>query len=208
MRRSICPVFIIFFLMVGLINNSLYGYAYKPQKYPVVIYLDGDIWTERSFYAPTCWGGDVLCIQYNQFCTEKPKTGNYCMKFEYNTRRQSVFNWISINWTFPSYNWGNIDGGLDLTGARQLTFYARGKKGDEVVIFKFGGNYGTFSDSTEILYGPVKLTRQWKKYTILLDKEDLTHISLGFSLAMRWMDHKQYRKELVTIYIDEIKIER
>lgn len=184
----------------------IFPYAFKP-KLPVNIYHEGDIIKEKAYYAPTCWAGDVLAILYEEKCRENPKRGSYCMKFTYNLAAQAVFNWINIFWTFPSYNWGDIDGGLDLTGAKKLIFWARGKRGGEKVIIKFGGNYGVFSDTADILYGPITLKKRWQKYTISLKGEDLTHISLGFALVMRRKDYIKINRKLITIYLDEIKIQ-
>lgn len=58
-----------------------------------------------------------------------------CARIEY---RQGPKNWAAIYWQHPDGNWGEKPG-LNLTGARKITFYAKGDCGGEIVQFKSGG---------------------------------------------------------------------
>src|SRR5262245_12764963 len=92
------------------------------------------------------------------------------------------------------------DGGYALNGAKILRFYARGEKGGENVLFKFGGVNGAFSDSDSATTGPVILSREWKKYEIPLDNLDLSYIFSGFA----WIAEADKNPGGFTIYLDDI----
>lgn len=189
-------------------GNELFAFSWKP-KLPVVIYDEGWNWDKRAYYLPTNWTADVPCARFYEKWTDNPKDGKHCLKFEYNTKIYHIFNWVMLSWVFPAYNWANIDGGLDLSEAKRITFWARGEKGGEYVVFGFGGNYGVFSDTTEMVFGPIKLSDKWEKYTLPLDGEDLSHISQGFSVIIRLDDNPEAEKNkrAITIYLDDAKIE-
>ena len=150
--------------------------------------------------------GDFHALIVKDNCKIQPKTGKTCMKFTYKLDKPKIFGWVGVCWQYPANNWGNIPCALNLSGAKKLTFHARGEKGGEVITFKFGGNYGPYSDTTEIILGPVKLTKEWKKYTIELKNEDLSFISCGFSWIINRYEQSTNDKE-ITFYIDDIKIE-
>ena len=42
-------------------------------------------------------------------------------------------NWTGIAWQNPANDWGDLPGGYDLTGAKKLTFWARGEFGIEIL---------------------------------------------------------------------------
>jgi hypothetical protein len=46
--------------------------------------------------------------------------------------------WGGVVWQHPANDWGDANGGFNLTGAKKLTFWARGEKGGEKVSFEFG----------------------------------------------------------------------
>ena len=46
--------------------------------------------------------------------------------------------WGGVVWQNPANNWGDKPGGWNLTGAKKLSFWARGDKGGEKVTFLFG----------------------------------------------------------------------
>ena len=98
--------------------------------------------------------------------------------------------WAGVCWQEPANNWGTLPGGYDLTGAKELVFYARGEKGGEIIAeFKIGGIQGEFSDSTSVSIGPIVLTPEWKEYRIKLKDEDLSHIIGGFTFVLSGMEN-------------------
>ncbi|MDD5066686.1 MAG: hypothetical protein PHF84_06525 [bacterium] len=198
---------IYFAALLSVLNIcSGYSYSYKPGL-PVNIYLNSGIFQGKTYYTPSCWQGDIMCISYAETCSNNPNSSPSCIKIDYIFTNQSVMNWIGINWSFPSYNWGDIDAGLDLTGASRVTFFARGEKGQETIAVKFGGNFGLFPDSTDVIAGPITLTKEWKQYEIPIQEEDLTHISMGFGLMMFRKDYKNRKLKKATVYLDDIIID-
>lgn len=91
-------------------------------------------------------------------------------KFEY---RAGPDGWAGVYWQCPDGNWGHQPG-LNLTGARAISFLARGERGTEIVEFKAGGIRGTFSDTYETSLGKVALAREWKDYRIDVSGLNLT----------------------------------
>lgn len=195
-------------LLTLSVTRELCAYSYKPDL-PVTIYSDGDTWDKSTFFLPTNWTADVPCARFDDKCTDTPKKGKYCLKFDYDTGIYHIFNWIMLAWVFPAYNWANVDGGLDLSDATKISFWARGKTGGEYIVIGFGGNYGVYSDTVELVFGPVQLSSKWEKYTFPIKGEDKTHISQGFSLIIRLADNpaKSLKKSVITIYLDDAKIE-
>ena len=103
----------------------------------------------------------------------------------------------------PADDWGNQPGGLNLTGATKLSFWARGAGGGEVVSFEYGilGSDKKFHDSSGGKLSNVTLTDQWQKYSIDLSGRDLSDIKTGFAWVVA-ADGKP-----VTFYLDDIKYE-
>ena len=87
-----------------------------------------------------------------------------------------------------------------MTGAEQLSFWARGQEGGEKVKFGFGliGIEKKYHDSSrgEI---EVTLTREWKQYRIDLSEKELTRIKSGFV----WSVAGQGKP--LTFYLDEVE---
>ncbi len=115
--------------------------------------------------------------------------------------------------TVPRINFGQVpNDGLDLTGATKLTFMAKGDKGGETVEFftaglGYDGEYGNriapYPDSSKKHKLFVKLTRDWKKYTINLDGANLSNVGCGFGLVVSGVD----RQGETMFYLDEIRFE-
>ncbi|MBC8447498.1 MAG: hypothetical protein H8D78_07090 [Chloroflexi bacterium] len=114
--------------------------------------------------------------------------------------------WAGIYWWDPSQaEWGNIDGGFNLSCAAKLTFWARGENGGEKAEFKVGGLKGTYQDSLQpaLSTGPIVLTSMWTPYTLDLSGRDLSHIIGGFV----WVTNKPSNPDGATIYLDDIRFE-
>src|SRR5262245_51179250 len=100
---------------------------------------------KQSPYAPSGWMGNIEAIAVDPACNGKPNNGKTCMKVTYKADDQ----FGGVIWQDPPNDWGDQDGGHDLTGAKKLVFWARGDKGGEKVEFKFGvlEKEKTFHDS-------------------------------------------------------------
>jgi outer membrane protein OmpA-like peptidoglycan-associated protein len=114
--------------------------------------------------------------------------------------------WAGIYWQDPANNWGDVPGkaGYDLHGAVKLSFWARGENGGERVHeFRVGGIVGQYPDSDVASLSNVRLTRNWKKFSIDLRKKDLRHIIGGFGFIVL----KAENPGGMTVYLDDIVYE-
>ncbi len=116
--------------------------------------------------------------------------------------------------TVPKLNFGEVpNAGLDLSGATKLTFMAKGENGSEVVEFftaglGYDGETGrvmaTYPDSSKkFSTGFVKLSKEWKQYSIDLKNANLSSIGCGFGFVIRG-DNSSGNN---VFYLDEIKYE-
>jgi hypothetical protein len=166
----------------------------------VNVYTDsGD---ETNNFTPTGWMGDYGDLKLSTKCFISPKKGSTCIKIFYSAKKSQGAGWAGIYWQEPANNWGDIDKGLNLAGAKKLTFYARGDRGGEIIeVFKVGGIKGTYADTTDVSFGPIMLTKKWKKYTIKLKNKDLSRISGGFG----WVTSAETNPDGMVFYLDEIQ---
>jgi len=159
-----------------------------------------------DFFYPSGWMGDYEDIKLNDVFTGTFHTGNSCTKITYTAKGLPLNkNWAGIYWLYPDKNWGNFPESRDLTGARRITFWVKGQQGGEKAEFKTGGINGKYKDSMGGPYstGVLKLTSDWKKFSIELDGYDLSHVIGGFC----WVAAKALNPKGCTIYIDDILIE-
>ena len=121
------------------------------------------------------------------------------MQFQFNSDSE----WGGIVWQDPADDWGDRDGGWNLTGAKKLVFWARGGEGGEAVAFKFGvlGHDKNFFDSASGSLEGVTLTKEWKEYAIELTNDSLVRIKTGFGWSLASQGHP------VTFYLDDIRFE-
>jgi len=158
---------------------------------------------------------------------EEPRSGTTCIENRFSGTGWG--GWYFMNGILqgeevqPKANWGQHENaGIDLTGARRLSFWARGKNGGErVEFFAFGVGRDPFSgaplapfpDSSPkvtlcgLLASPcyVTLSREWRRYEI-----DLTGLDLGYVLGgFGWItnDVNNNGREIV-FYLDDIKFDK
>ena len=157
-----------------------------------------------NHYIPSGWMGDFGDIKFNDKFMEKPHSGSTSVQIIYSNKATQGARWSGIYWQNPPNNWGTRPGGYDLTGAKKLTFWARGEKGGErIEEFKIGGITGEYADSDVAGIGPVVLTTDWQQFTIDLEGKDLSSISGGFC----WATNLDVNPEGATFYFDDIKYE-
>jgi hypothetical protein len=171
--------------------------------------------------------GDVLEAADIEVCSQEqvqPTGGIASIKSIFrNVTGRNFGGWYFLNGILsgtqivPSANFGTVpNAGVDLRGATQLTFYARGANGGEQVEFFMGGvgrdpftgvPNAPYPDSTQRIPGIgtiTTLTRQWTKYTIDVSSADLSYVLGGFgwvasavnnpSGATFWVDNIQYNR--------------
>lgn len=171
-------------------------------NFSLIVYTDDK--SNKNHYIPSGWMGDYSGIKMDLASKDGPQSGTHCIKFTYKPSSETVVRWAGVYWQDPPNNWGEKDGGFDMTSAKKLTFWAKGAKGGELIKeFKVGGIKGAFSDSDEVAIGPITLGKTWKQYTINLKGRDLTAISGGFC----WATDLDSNPGGLTFYLDEVKYE-
>ncbi len=161
---------------------------------------------------------DSLVKDMDENCEKKPYSGTTCIRCEQKGSRKDQGGWMFLNgylkkWDeTPKPNDGKKGGaGLDLSGADALRFYARGKKGGEVVeFFTCGFGYDPKNikttdnpdSSTKKSTGQVILTKDWKEYVIPLNGADLSYIVCGFGYEVSGAANA---KKDIVFYLDEIR---
>ncbi|MFA5068595.1 MAG: FecR domain-containing protein [Candidatus Omnitrophota bacterium] len=165
---------------------------------PFYVYLDEN--DPKNHYHPSGWLGDYDAIRRLTW-EEDPHSGKDCLRFRYTGKTPQGAGWVGVYWQNPVNNWGDVQGGYDLTGARRLSFWARGEKGGETIVrFGVGGITGQYPDSVKTEIGPIVLSNTWREYKIDLSGKDLTYISGGFY----WMTDKNSNPDGAVIYLDNI----
>ncbi|MFN3168833.1 MAG: hypothetical protein ACE37H_17405 [Phycisphaeraceae bacterium] len=162
---------------------------------PLAVYAEGG---QVVPWTPAGYMGNTAEIKVDLGHVKNPKNGVSCIKLSY----QAEDEWAGVVWQDPINDWGDQQGGYDLSGATALEFWARGEDGGEVVTFGFGllGPDKKYPDSGKGELKEVRLTKDWRLYRIELDAGvDLKRIKTGFY----WSLAGQGRA--VTFYLDDIR---
>jgi hypothetical protein len=175
-------------------------------NFPFYVYADAN--SLDNHFVPSGWMPPTASkdIKLDVNWKNYPFSGDSCIRIEY--RDNSGTRWAGIYWQNPANNWGTVLGaGYNLQGATKLTFWARGEKGGEIINeFKVGGiSSGEYIDSDSASIGPIRLTKEWKKYEIDLRGKDLSYIIGGFCWATN-IDVND--PQGIVFYLDEIKYEK
>lgn len=150
--------------------------------------------------------GDTGDISLNVHSANNPHSEPECIEILYSAANSRGAGWAGINWVYPENNYGRMPGWIDVfTGAKRLTFWARGMNGGEVAEFKMGGIAGRYSDSVRpaISTGDITLSKEWQQYTIDLSGKNLSQVIGGFY----WVTNTVSNPRGCTIYLDDIRYE-
>ena len=165
------------------------------------------IYTDRvprhTHYAPSGYMGDSDLTMSGAYTTTPGGQGP-CLKINY--KASGPKGWAGIYWQDPANNWGDVPGraGFDLRGAVKLVFWVKGENGGEKVHeFRVGGIVGQYPDSDVASINNIRLTNDWKEYTIDLKKKDLRHIIGGFGFFV----NKAENPGGMVFYVDDIMFE-
>ena len=166
-------------------------------RLPLVLYEDG---FDGMPWVPSGWMGSYEFLTLDGNHTNDPHTGKACIKLRY----VGELGWVGVAWQNPVNNWGDKEGGYDLSGAEQLEVWARGEYGGEEVSFGIGllGSDTAHPDSGKTSIDDIVLTREWRRYLVPLKKVDLSSIKTGFVIGVTG------RQTPVTVYLDSIRFIR
>jgi hypothetical protein len=130
-----------------------------------------------------------------------PHEGKACIKMHF---VGEVGTWVGVAWQHPANNWGDQEGGYDLTGAKYLELWARGEFGIEKINIGVGllGQDKAHPDSGKTTVEDIQLEKEWKRYRIRLKKLDLSSIKTGFVVVLTG------RRPDATVYLDSIRFVR
>jgi hypothetical protein len=167
-------------------------------KLPYLIYGE----EQGNTYFASGFTGNTNAVAMDERCTDNPHSGTTCIKAMY---KESTGKG-GVVWQSPANDWGDKPGGFDFTGARKLTFWARGEKGGENATFGFG--YLTKDTAKDKKYLDsdngtlnVTLTADWQFYTVYVSDKNLKLIKSGFFWSV------EANGAPVTLYLSTIKWE-
>ena len=164
-------------------------------KLPLKVYADGapQLWT------PSGWMGNSEKLEMNWEFGEITHTGETSIKVNY----KAFDNWVGVTWQNPINDWGDLPGGYNLTGAKKLTFWAKGEKGGEKISFGVGilKSDRKYFDTAFAELKDVTLTNNWKQYSIDLRGKDLSVIKTPFYWTFGSAGFP------ITFYLDDIQFE-
>jgi len=184
--------------------------------YTFDVYRDKDI--AGNHYVPSGWMGDTGDIILDECWREDTHTGSTtAIRVEYTAEGEEPYEcgglspcgWAGVYWQDPAKNWGDRPGGYDLTDARALTFWAKGREGGEKIYFKVGGigcGLAPYPDSLCPVRvfdpAPTILTTTWTVYTVPLSTDlDLSGLVGGFL----WTASKAENPNGAAFYLDDIQ---
>ena len=172
------------------------GGAVTPDPFRVDVYSDTA--TETPWVA-SGRQGDVQVIEMDFDDASNPRSGPTACRVTFN----SATGFGAGVWQNPANNFGDMPGGVDLSGMTVLRFWARGAVGGEVVRFGYGYSNGRsrpFPDSSRMEMD-VTLSDEWTEYTMSLEGANLSSIVSGF----HWI--VQGPGAPITFYLDDIRFE-
>ena len=164
---------------------------------PFILY--GEVGRDKPPFVPTGWMGNTKAMKLDEKCETLPHSGQTCLKFDFSAND----TWGGIVWQSPPSDWGDKPGGWNITGAKRLSFWARGEKGGEVAGFQLGllGADKKFADSGSAKLEQVALSNDWQQFQIDLSGTDLSRIKTGFAITVAGSGQP------LTIYLDDIQYE-
>ena len=171
------------------------GEARTPMPFPV--YEDG---FDGMPWVPSGWMGDIGELTLDGEHGDEVHAGRHSIRMRFEGR----YGWVGVAWQHPPNNWGEQEGGYDLSDAHALELWARGEYGGEQVSFGVGllGNDKAHPDSAIRKVDGIVLTREWQRYTVPLKDADLSGIKTGFVVTLTG------RATPVTVYLDRIRYVR
>jgi hypothetical protein len=113
--------------------------------------------------------------------------------------------WAGFYWQYPDDNWGTMQPLTIATGAKDVSFYAKGMNGGETITFEAGGIMNMVSAATPYTDGfsvsmTYTLTKNWTKYS--LSMTGLTYAG-GVLGGFAWVTSVS-NTNAVTFYLDGI----
>ena len=169
----------------------------EPRSLPFQLYSSGGA---SLPFVPSGWMGETASMKLDLADPHGAVEGGTCVRMELNKSE----GWGGIAWQAPANDWGDKPGGYDLTGARRLSFKARGARGDESASFAVGliRRDKPFFDTAIVELPGVHLSKSWEEHHIELKGADLSRIKTGLVVIL------VAKGSPITIFIDDVKFEK
>lgn len=176
-----------------------------------------DVYTDISAAGNhfVCHGkmGDLDAVEMDGCWIEDPHRGSTCIRCVFENSGNNWGGFYFLNGVLegeerqPKPNWGDYcEAGFDLSGATELTFWAKGQSGNEVIeFFAFGVGHPDKpcpDSSPKKSLGWVPLSTDWEQHRLPLAGMDLSYVIGGFG----WVASSAHsRGPEVVFYLDDIK---
>jgi hypothetical protein len=166
-------------------------------RFPIAVYEDR---LENMRWVPTGWMGNARSLTLDSDYSDNVHEGERAIRMHYAGRN----GWAGVAWQHPPENWGEQDGGFDLTGAAKLEIWARGERGGEKVSFGVGliDDKSAYPDTAIVKTRTIQLTEEWRRYDLPLVGEDLSSLKTGFVVTL------EAGRRPVTVYLDSVRFTR
>lgn len=167
-------------------------------RFPVSVYEER---FEHMPWTPSGVMGNAAALTLDDDWSDPVFEGSHAIRMHYTGRG----GWVGVAWQHPPNNWGDEDGGFDLTGASALEFWVRGESGGEQASFGVGllDEDTAYPDSVMVKTAMIDLAPDWKKYRIGFEEsDDLSSVKVGFVVTI------EGRRRPVTLYLDSIRFVR
>ncbi len=188
---------------IGIASNSIVVEDQKAAKkkflvpkvsLPFYVYKDN----ADLPYVPSGYMGNYRSMDVDLGYKKDKHSGETSLKIRY----EVGYDWYGLALVDPADDWGKILGGYDISEAKTFSFWAKTNADNIKAKIGFGliTNDQPFPD-TAIKHVEIKLTKDWKKYTIKTKRLDLSCIRSGFVLfsSGNGLPHE--------IYIDDVVFE-
>jgi hypothetical protein len=161
---------------------------------PFYVFQDG----VKSPYMPTAYMGDYSHLKIDAVNKEQVHEGSASIKISYDKGD----GWYGLGFVDPPDDWGDREGGYNVTGAKKFTFWARSTTDEAKATIGFGliGKDKPFYD-TDKQSVECWLTPKWQKFEINLKGTDLRCIRSGLTIYGGGVG------EPYTIWIDDVRFE-
>lgn len=163
-------------------------------KLPFYVYQDG----ADLPYIPTAYMGNTKMMGIDDKNIRNKKNGDYSLQISYGDSD----GWFGVGFVDPPDDWGDKLGGYNLTGATTFSFWAKASSNNVEATIGFGliGNEKTYYD-TEKKSLKLKLTTEWKKYSIDVSQSDMSCIRSGLTVYSGGSGSPQF------IWLDDVLFE-
>ena len=190
------------------------------KKHRRIVYSDSGDSTRLFTLVVDGEGADGDAVSMEMSCPVDPANGKECIDCVVSLPgEESAAGWQFLN---PGYNEegkvaaanGFYPGcGSDLTGAKELVFYARTEDGSKrVTFFAAGigrepvgedGGLPPYPDSADRIYRRFTLTDKWQRFSIDVSQFDMSYIQCGFGFYCERNDCGEWAE----LYLDDIYFE-